>query len=197
MSLHTTISGFHPVQSFAQLSTAVISDALDALGVHGQCTGIHLQAPGSVKPFCGRAFTVQFLPCGTPDERTPSGAIGDYIDDVPEGYVIAIDNRERLDCCVWDSQVSQRAVARGVAGVVIDGACRMDTDAIPQLPVMARGLQARHGNKRVRVEAFNLAVVIGGVRVECDDLLIADQNGLVVIPRDYIQAVWKHIQARA
>ena len=197
MSLHTTISGFHPVQSFAQLSTAVISDALDALGVHGQCTGIHLQAPGSVMPFCGRAFTVQFLPCGTPDERTPSGGIGDYIDDVPEGYVIAIDNRERLDCCVWDSQVCQRAVARGVAGVVIDGACHMDTGANPQLTVMARGRQARHGSKRVRVEAFNLAVVIGGVRVECDDLLIADQNGLVVIPRDYIQAVWKHIQVQA
>jgi 4-hydroxy-4-methyl-2-oxoglutarate aldolase len=197
MSLHTTISGFHPVHSFAQLSTAVISDALDALGVHGQCTGFHPQVPGSVKAFCGRAFTVQFMPCGTPDERTPSGGIGDYIDDVPEGYVIAIDNRERLDCCVWDSQVSQRAVARGVAGVVIDGACRMDTDANRQLPVLARGRQARHGAKRVRMEAFNLAVVIGGVRVECDDLIIADQNGLVVIPRDYIQAVWKHIQAQA
>lgn len=197
MSLHTTISGFHPVHSFAQLSTAVISDALDALGVHGQCTGFHPQVPGSVKAFCGRAFTVQFMPCGTPDERTPSGGIGDYIDDVPEGYVIAIDNRERLDCCVWDSQVSQRAVARGVAGVGIDGACRMDTDANRQLPVLARGRQARHGAKRVRMEAFNLAVVIGGVRVECDDLLIADQNGLVVIPRDYIQAVWKHIQAQA
>ena len=197
MSLHTTISGFHPVHSFAQLSTAVISDALDALGVHGQCTGFHPQVPGSVKAFCGRAFTVQFMPCGTPDERTPSGGIGDYIVDVPEGYVIAIDNRERLDCCVWDSQVSQRAVARGVAGVVIDGACRMDTDANRQLPVLARGRQARHGAKRVRMEAFNLAVVIGGVRVECDDLIIADQNGLVVIPRDYIQAVWKHIQAQA
>ena len=197
MSLHTTISGFHPVHSFAQLSTAVISDALDALGVHGQCTGFHPQVPGSVKAFCGRAFTVQFMPCGTPDERTPSGGIGDYIDDVPEGYVIAIDNRERLDCCVWDNQVNARALARGVAGVVIDGACRMDTDANAELPVMARGRQARHGAKRVRMEAFNLAVVIGGVRVECDDLLIADQNGLVVIPRDYIQAVWKHIQAQA
>jgi len=197
MSLHTTISGFHPVHSFAKLSTAVISDALDALGVHGQCTGIHPQYLAASKSFCGRAFTVQFMPCGTPDERTPSGGIGDYIDDVPEGYVIAIDNRERLDCCVWDSQVHARAQARGVAGVVIDGACRMDADGSTQLPVMARGRQARHGAKRVRVEAFNLAVIIGGVRVECDDLIVADHNGMVVIPRDYIQSVWKHIQAQA
>jgi len=197
MSLHTTISGFHPVHSFAQLSTAVISDALDALGVHGQCTGFHPQAPGSVKPFCGRAFTVQFMPCGTPDERTPSGGIGDYIDDVPEGYVIAIDNRERLDCCVWDNQVNARALARGVAGVVIDGACRMDPDANAELPVMARGRQARHGAKRVRMEAFNLTIVNGGVRRECDDLIIDDQNGPEIIARDYIQAVWKHIQAQA
>ena len=197
MSLHTTISGFHPVLSFANLSTAVISDALDALGVHGQCTGLHIQEAGAFKPFCGRAFTVQFMPCGTPDERTPSGDIGDYIDDVPEGYVIAIDNRERLDCCVWDEPVSERALARGVAGVVIDGACRVAPSSHTHPPVLARGRQARHGAKRVRVEAFNLAVVIGGVRVECDDLIIADQNGLVVIPRDYIQAVWKHLQAQA
>ena len=189
MSLNTTISGFHPVHSFATLSTAVISDALDALGLHGQCTGINPTTDGLVKPFCGRAFTVQFMPCGTPDERTPSGGIGDYIDDVPEGYVIAIDNRERLDCCVWDSQIDTRARARGVTGVVIDGACRQDPSAQPQLPVWARGRQARHGAKRVRVEAFNLAVVIGGVRVECDDLLIADHNGLMVVSRDYIQAI--------
>jgi len=197
MSLHTTISGFHPVQSFAQISTSVISDALDALGVHGQCTGLHTQTAGAFKPFCGRAFTVQFMPCGTPDERTPSGSIGDYIDDVPEGYVIAIDNRERLDCCVWDGPVNQRALARGVAGVVIDGACRLDSLVNPALPVLARGRQARHGNKRVRVEAFNLAIVMGGVRVECDDLIIADHNGVVIIPRDYIQSVWKHIQTPA
>jgi regulator of RNase E activity RraA len=80
--------------------------------------------------------------------------------------------------------------------VVIDGACRMDSDGSTPLPVMARGRQARHGAKRVRVEAFNVAVVIGGVRVECDDLIIADHNGMVVIPRDYIQSVWKHIQAK-
>lgn len=195
MSLHTTISGFHPVQSFAQISTSVISDALDALGVHGQCSGLQVQEAGAFKPFCGRAFTVQFMPCGTPDERTPSGGIGDYIDDVPQGYVIAIDNRERLDCCVWDEHVHQRALAGGVAGVVIDGACRLPpTDKAP-LPVLARGRQAQHGAKRVRVEAFNLAIVMGGVRVECDDLIISDHNGLVVVPRDYIQLVWKHIQA--
>ena len=93
--------------------------------------------------------------------------------------------------------MSARALARGVAGVVIDGACRQDPGTQPQLPLLARGRQARHGTKRVRVEAFNLAIVIGGVRVECDDLLIADHNGLVVVPRDYIQSIWKHIQAHA
>lgn len=61
--------------------------------------------------------------------------------------------------------------------------------------MLARGRQAQHGAKRVRVEAFNLAIVMGGVRVECDDLIISDHNGLVVVPRDYIQLVWKHIQA--
>ena len=181
------------LDTLAGYSSQQVHASLMALGIDRLIQGL---SPARTR-FCGRAFTVAFMPCGTPDERTPSGSIGDYIDDVPEGYVIAIDNRERLDCCVWDGPVNQRALARGVAGVVIDGACRLDSLANPALPVLARGRQARHGNKRVRVEAFNLAIVMGGVRVECDDLIIADHNGVVVIPRDYIQSVWKHIQTPA
>jgi 4-hydroxy-4-methyl-2-oxoglutarate aldolase len=175
-------------REFAALPTSAVSDALDRLGIKGQCSGVRALSPGM--KLCGRTFTVQFLPCGPSDGRTPNGDIGDYIDDVPEGYVVALDNRGNLDSSVWDETMTRSARQRGIAGTVIDGACRgsMRSDARPY-PLFALGAHSRSGKDRVRVEAYNLPIVIGGVRVECDDILLGDEDGLVVIPRDHLGAV--------
>ena len=76
------------VERAARLDTATISDALDKLGIAGQCLGI--------KPLdhrcrlAGRAFTLAYAPVGQ-----PPGTVGDFIDDVPEGQVVVIDNGGR------------------------------------------------------------------------------------------------------
>lgn len=174
---------------FAQIPTSAVSDALDRLGIKGQCTGVRALDPRGSK-LCGRAFTVQLLPCGTPDARTPNGDIGDYIGDVPPGYVVALDNRGSLDSSVWDDLLTRSAQQRGIAGTVIDGVCRDGArSAGRQYPLFALGTHSRGGKDLVRVEAFNLPIVIGGVRVECDDVLLGDEDGLVVIPRDHLAPV--------
>ena len=63
-----------------KLSATTVSDALDRLGIAGQCLGIKPLAPEF--RLCGRAFTMRTVPVvGEP------GSVGDYIDDVPEGEV--------------------------------------------------------------------------------------------------------------
>jgi 4-hydroxy-4-methyl-2-oxoglutarate aldolase len=189
MSDGNKITGDDPVKAFAALPTSVVSDALDRLGIKGQCTSISAVGSHAGK-ICGRAFTVQFMPCGGPDARTPNGDIGDYIDDVPAGYVVALDNRGMLDCSVWDEVMTKSARNRGIAGTVIDGVCREGaSDSARQYPLFARGSHMRNGKDRVRVEAYNLAIVIGGARIECDDILLGDEDGLLVIPRDYVKQV--------
>ncbi len=176
-------------KEFAKLPTSAVSDALERLGIKGRCNGLKPVSASGAK-LCGRAFTVQFLPVGPPDKRTPNGDIGDYIDDVPQGYVVALDNRGNLDSSVWDELMTRGAGRRGIAGTVIDGACRNVARAAELgYPLFALGTQSGGGKDRVRVEAFNLPVVIGGARVECDDILLGDEDGLVVIPRDHLAAV--------
>ncbi len=183
------------VSAYAALPTAAVSDALDRLGFRGQCQGLRRVAGSDshigrqTGRLCGRVFTVQFLPIGPPDARTPNGDIGDYIDDVPEGYVVALDNRGDLDACVWDEVLTREAAGRQLAGTVIDGACRTAAAGATQYSIFARGLQPRHGKNRVRVEAYNLPIAIGGVRVECDDFMLGDADGLVVVPRDHVTKV--------
>ncbi len=159
-----------------QLTTSEISDALDRLGIDGQALGI--TATYSSERVVGPAFTLSYLPKGQTD-----GTVGDFIDDVPEGHVVVIDNRGRLDCTVWGNIMCEVGKRRGLAGAVIDGICR-DVDLAREIgfPVYACAAAMRTGKDRVALEAVGAPVAIAGVRVEAEDIVVADAGGVVFIP---------------
>jgi regulator of RNase E activity RraA len=161
----------------SKLDTTALSDALDRLGIPGQCLGI--------KPLdfrfrlAGRAFTILYGPAGV-----PPGTVGDYIDDVSEGAVIVIDNGGRENATVWGDILTMVSHHRKIAGTVIDGACR-DTNLSREIgyPIFSRSYSMRTGKDRVQVEAMNGPVNIGDARVLPGDILRGDADGVVVIPR--------------
>jgi regulator of RNase E activity RraA len=171
------------VERASKLDTTSISDALDRLGIAGQCLNI--------KPLdhsfrtTGRAFTILYGPAGT-----PPGTVGDYIDDVAPGSVIVLDNGGRENATVWGDILTWMAHTRGIAGTVIDGACR-DTALARELgyPMYSRSYSMRTGKDRVQVEGTNCAVNIGDARVHPGDLLRGDADGVVAIPRQHEDAV--------
>lgn len=161
----------------AKLDTAAVSDALDKFGIPGQCRGI--------KPrdhdfrMCGRAYTVLYGP-----RDHENGTVGDFLDDVPEGRVIVLDNGGREDATVWGDIMTFLAARNKVAGTVIDGACR-DVHLCLKLgyPVFTRSYSMRTGKDRVNVEGINVPVNIGNARVSPGDILLGDSDGVVVIPQ--------------
>jgi regulator of RNase E activity RraA len=167
----------------ARLDTTSLSDALDRLGIGGQCLNI--------KPLewtfqtTGRAYTILYGP-----SATPSGTVGDYIDDVAPGSVIVLDNGGRENATVWGDILTWVATRRGIAGTVIDGACR-DTRLARELgyPIFSRSYSMRTGKDRVQVEGVNCAVNIGDARVAPADILRGDADGVLVIPRAHEEAV--------
>lgn len=160
----------------SKLDTTSISDALDRLGVAGQCLGIKPLDSGF--RLAGRAFTILYGPAGN-----PPGTVGDYIDDVGPGTVIVIDNGGREDATVWGDILTMVAHRRGLAGTIIDGACR-DTHLARTLgyPIFSRSYSMRTGKDRVQVEAMNGPVNIGQARVSPGDLLRGDADGVLVVP---------------
>lgn len=167
----------------ARLSCSGVSDALDRVGIAGQCLGI---APLDRSfRFAGRAFTLRYGPVG----QDP-GSVGDYIDDLDAGQVPVLDNQGRMDATVWGDLLTTTAHRRGIPGTVIDGVCR-DIDRSLQLgyPIFSRGNWMRTGKDRVRVDGVEVAVSIGGVRVESGDLLLGDGDGVVVVPAGRADAV--------
>lgn len=174
------------VALFEGLDTPCVSDALDKLGIPGQCMGI---APldNYRRTVIGPAFTVKYVPCAQ-----PAGTVGDFIDDVERGDIVVIDNGGRTDCTVWGDIMTQYAGLRGIAGTLIDGVCRDVAKALDDsYPLFTRGRYMRTGKDRVEVSAVNQPVAIGTARVCARDIVVADANGAVVVPRARAQEVAK------
>lgn len=169
---------------FARLDTPCVSDAMDKLGLHGQALGI-MPLADYTKAVIGPAFTVKYVPASV-----PPGTVGDFIDHVAEGDVVVIDNDGRTDCTVWGDIMTQYAGLRGIAGTVIDGVCRDVNKALgDNYPLFTAGRFMRTGKDRVQVESVNTTVGIGTVRVASRDIVVADANGVVIVPRGRVREV--------
>lgn len=166
------------VERASRLDTATLSDALDKLGIAGQCLGI--KPRDHAFRMTGRAYTVLYGPV---DANEP-GTVGDYIDDLEPGTVVVLANGGREDATVWGDILTGVAHHMGLAGTVIDGANR-DTHLCLELgyPIFSRSYSMRTGKDRVQVDALQVPVTIGHARVQPGDLMRGDADGVVVIPR--------------
>ena len=166
------------------LDTPGVSDAMDKLGLHGQALGI-MPLADYAKAVIGPAFTVKYVPASN-----PPGTVGDFIDDVAPGDVVVIDNDGHTDCTVWGDIMTQYAGLRGIAATVIDGVCRDVGKALGDgYPMFTAGRFMRTGKDRVQVESVNTTVAIGTVRVAARDIVVADANGVVIVPRNRAREV--------
>jgi regulator of RNase E activity RraA len=168
------------IQQLSQFSTPEISDALDACGIEGTLLGI--KAVSANLKMVGPAFTVKYL--AYPCKQDVFKDAGNYIDEVPPFSVIVIDNEGRLDCTTWGGILTQVALLRNITGAVVYGAIR-DIDLIQQkkFPLYASGIYMRSGKNRVFKSNQQCELSIQGVRIRPQDIVLADNNGVLIIPK--------------
>lgn len=164
------------IERLGKLDVASVSDAMDKIGIPCGLLGLHAVVPD--KHICGRAFTVHYVPNGV-----VKGNVGDFLDDVQPGQVVVIDNGGRLYCTVWGDIMTFVATKKGVAGTVIDGVCR-DIPGIKKndYPIYTKSTYMVTGKDRVTVDYVNKPVAISGVQVCPNDIILADDTGVVCIP---------------
>ncbi len=171
---------------FLKLSTTNLSDAMDKVGVRGAVIGIRpmYDCPRIV----GRAVTIKVTAAGMMKSKHHLGV--QAIDSSEEGDIIVIDNRGDLNNNCWGEVLSMGAKMKGVSGVVVDGAAR-DIDMCKEFefPVYARGTIPITARGRIMQESFNEVIRIGDVQVRPGDIVIADVNGVVVIPVEKLDEV--------
>jgi regulator of RNase E activity RraA len=138
------------VERLARLDTTVVSDALDAFELACGLGGIRAQ--WGTPRLCGVVRTVALEP-------DPGGAPGPHIAteaiaSSSPGVVLVIANDGRTDVSCWGGLLSLGSQARGVAGAVVDGACRDVVEAEELgFPVFALGTTPRTARGRLRQRA--------------------------------------------
>lgn len=166
------------IARLAALDTCAVSDALDKLGVSGAVIGI-FALTGPVK-IVGRAVTTKLgapLP-GLPKRHLGAGAV---MASNP-GDVIVVEHRGRTDVSGWGGLLSRGAVRRGVAAVLVDGACRdVDESHTLGLPVFARAAVPVTARGRVAEHSCQEPITFATVAVKPGDLVIADGSGIVFV----------------
>jgi regulator of RNase E activity RraA len=139
--------------------------------------------------FVGPAFTVRYVPMREDlsmggKRALATNPLQEAIDNAPPGSVFVIDmNGDASSGALGDILIA-RLIARGVAGVVADGGMR-DIEPVQQmtLPVFCRGYAAPPSFATLLVADTQRPIGCGGVLVIPDDIVVADADGVVVIPR--------------
>jgi len=138
---------------------------------------------------CGKAITVR---CPPKDNLMLHHAVA-----VAEpGTVLVASAQEYTYAGAWGEVLTAAAQARGIAGLVIDGAVR-DIEAISErrFPVFSRGL-AIGACKKEQLTALNEPVDIGGVAVWPGDVMVGTADGVVVLARASAEQVLRAAVAR-
>jgi regulator of RNase E activity RraA len=183
------MAAFDPVPGDERLTVAMVSDSLDEEGVRDRVldAGLLPLLPGT-RAF-GRAATVRFEPDETDHGSDPYRSAIEFIDGLEQGELVVVGTSGSHVSAVWGELFSTAAGARGATGVVTDGALR-DVERIAASGFPAFAATRRPIDYRGRLS-------IGGVSVEPGDLVLADDDGVVVIPRRVESAVLGRARERA
>lgn len=171
---------------FETLSTCSLSDVLTRDKVMD--IGIRPLWDGMPR-IAGPAFTVQLVPG---DNLMLHAAI--YR--APRGSIIVVDAGDS-NFAVAGGNVCAVAQKNGIAGFVIDGTIRDVAEARNiGFPIFARGVIPIPGAKEV-IGELNTPIRCGGVQVNGGDIVVADEEGIVVIPKSKSESVLKSAEAKA
>lgn len=198
---------------FAGLRVADVSDGLDAVGLQGighVSSEIHplwRDTENYRHRIIGVAVTARYVPTQSPPAGKRDPAEFDrwesewYRDRSPEpfvpllreGSVLVIDDDESADVGSIGSNNIMGWKLRGCRGVVTDATAR-DTDEIEteKVPLYFRGPGRGIRPGRNEIESVNLPIVCAGALVVPGDIIVADGDGVVVVPRAHAEEVAKH-----
>jgi regulator of RNase E activity RraA len=184
------------VVGFSRSTVASVSDAVDqVVGRRGYLA--HDFRPYVAGSFVGRARTAVVRPA-PPDKATPALAVKhsvEMIDEAEPGDVGVIVMEGSLDVAAIGGLMGTAAKARGMAGMVLDGAVR-DVAELRALglPVFARSVSPATAVGRYASVSKQVPVECAGVTISPGDVVVAGEDGVVVVPKDRADEVLKRSQ---
>jgi regulator of RNase E activity RraA len=184
------------IAGFKKSYPASVSDAVELVtGKNG--TMWHDMKLVNGTPIVGRAVTSLVKPA-SPEQATPALSTKhsvEMIDNAEPGEVGVIVMEGTLEIAAMGNLMATAAKVRGMAGMVLDGAIRDVWDIRRMgLTVYARSISPRTAVGHYATVAKNVPVECAGVTVRPGDIIVADEDGVVVVPKERAEEVLKKAQ---
>ncbi len=178
---------------------AVFSDALDAIGFRRQSPRADLRPLTGVRKIVGRCRTTLWADMAHEDKRPYELELA-AVDGCRPDDVLVCAAAGSMRSGIWGELLSTAARNAGCIGAIVDG-CVRDVERMTQMKfaVFARGTSVYDSLHRQRVIDLDTPVEIDGVRFEPGALVIADADGVVVVPleveEEAVHRAWEKIHA--
>lgn len=182
------------IDEFRRIEVASVADAMEQL--YGLKNYMHSSMrPVTPSKFAGRAVTVMLKKEEHKEGAKASQGMLDVIDASPAGsvYVMVLEDGENY--AGIGGLMATAMKSRGFAGAIIDGGVR-DLPQIQKLqfPVFSRSVVPSTTINHYRFAGANIPVNCAGVRVEAGDIIVADLDGVAVVPQAKAAEVLKKAQ---
>jgi 4-hydroxy-4-methyl-2-oxoglutarate aldolase len=181
-----------------RLTSAVLSDTLDGLGLTNQIMASHVEPLDPDLVLCGRARTGDYKDVYHADEASdPYELVIALVDSLKAGDVLVLACGRSGRIHPWGETQAVAAAMRGAGGCVTDGLIR-DVRQIRGLglPCFGAGQGALKLRGRGRLVAIDVPVSCGGVWVSPGDLIFGDADGVIVVPHNVEDEVLRNALAR-
>ena len=175
------------ISQYLNVSVPNVSDALDRMGIEGSTQGV-LPIYTCAK-IAGPAATLKYIPYSAAEESTVLGTLKAIVHG-GAGSVLVVDASDNPFVNSLGGVAGATAKHYGLAGCVTDGVVRdVDEYKVYGLPVYARGIAQQSVRGRSSCAGYGIPVKLSGVPVRPGDFILADENGTVVIPMEYVSEV--------
>jgi regulator of RNase E activity RraA len=182
------------VEALSHVSTATLTTVLLKKGLRNVWMRGALPLRPGQKRLVGRAFTLRFVPAredlATPASWASPISTRAAIEAMPEGVICVVDAMGVTDAGIFGDILCARMAKKGVAALITDGVVR-DIEGVMStgLPVWAAGVAAPPSVAGLTFVGWQEPIGCGGVAVFPDDVVVADRDGAVLIPKDLLDAV--------
>lgn len=183
-------------RAMENISTGTITTLLLKKGIRSSWMRGPMPFAGGGKRVVGPAFTMRFVPAredlATPESWASPRSTRGAIEDMPEGVIAVADARGITHAGIFGDILCARMKKRGVAALVTDGVVRDGTGvAATGLPVWSAGTAAPPSVAGLTFVGWQEPVGCGGVAVFPGDIIVADGDGVALIPQALIDEVAK------
>jgi regulator of RNase E activity RraA len=166
-----------------ELYTGVLCDMLDTIGYSHQFLPNQIQSLRPTDVMVGRAFPTVICDVYG-EQKEPLGLLVEAVDHIKEGEVYIVTGGDRR-CSYFGEIMTATIRKRGAVGAVIDGYMRDTRQVLDQnFPVFSMGRDAQGSGYRNLVIRYGCPVEIGNIKINPDELIFGDIDGVVVIPKE-------------